>query len=98
MTKERKLAIEMWQDIRDKLLTSLINFDVEMYKRKFCKEHDLEWKHSCWFCRYIPYCSKCPLRDCSTYSDYDNVVNDRRDRDKRVEACNAIIKALGGEV
>lgn len=99
MTKERRLAIEMWKGIRNILSACecFAGFDVQKYKREFCTEHDLEWEHGCWFCQYIPRCSKCPLGNCDSYSDYDDVVNDRLSKDTRVVACNNIIKALGGE-
>lgn len=101
MTKERKLAIEMWRGIRDMLsaFDSFTGLSIQEYKREFCREHGLEWEYNCWFCEYMhDDCIGCPLGNCRAHSDYDNVVDDRVKKDVRVEACNNIIKALGGEV
>ena len=101
MTKERRLAIEMWKGIRNILSACecFAGFSVQEYKREFCKEHGLEWKYNCWFCKYMhDDCIGCRLGNCNSHSDYDNVVNDRLNKDVRVAACNNIIKALGGEV
>lgn len=99
MTKERKLAIEMWKDIRDMLsafdrmtMTSILE-----YKETFCKDHGLHWMNNCWFCQYIFACSKCPLKSCSTASDYYILKQDDVEKDVRVAVCNNIIKALGGK-
>ena len=59
MTKERRLAIEMWQEIVDKCKAGE-KFNVINFKDEFCKEHNLVWVNSCYFCQYYP-CSKCPL-------------------------------------
>lgn len=99
MTKERRLAIEMWCGI-SRLLSacdSLSGSTVKGYKQVFCEEHDLKWKYSCWFCQYIRDCIKCPLGNCGLSSDYDDAVNDRLKKDVRIAACNNIIKALGGK-
>lgn len=57
MTKERRLAIEMWEQIVEvlengepgKCYLPIIN----SIKEDFCKAHNLEWKHYCWFCQYV---------------------------------------------
>ena len=67
MTKERRLAIQMWQEIVNKCRSG-DNFSVIQFKDEFCKEHNLVWVNSCYFCQYYP-CSKCPLYNCmSIYS------------------------------
>ena len=99
MTKERRLAIKMWKDIRDMISTSdkLLSASVINYKEIFCKERKLKWFNNCWFCQYIPYCSKCPLVNCGFSSSYEITVSEYRSKDVRIEACNNIIRALGGE-
>ena len=56
MTKERRLAIQMWQEIVDKCKAG-------DYKADFCKKHGLDWLDNCYFCDYFVLCSKCPLDD-----------------------------------
>lgn len=99
MTKERKLGIEMWTNIRGMLSASdgQIPESISYYKEMFCVEHGLEWTGSCWFCQYIRDCGKCPLKSCKLGSYYAIVVDSLMDTDVRVAACNAIIKALGGK-
>lgn len=100
MTKERKLAIEMWTQIRNSIVSSQQYMDVEDirdYKRLFCKDHDLKWELSCWFCQYIRDCIKCPLGNCGFSSDYIHVVNSHLNKYVRIAACNNIIRALGGK-
>lgn len=48
MTKERRLAIEMWEYIYKH--PHLIH---EFFKEDFCAWHDLKWKFECWFCQYV---------------------------------------------
>ena len=58
MTKERRLAIQMWEQIvqvlddgkHGKYCARPI---VSNIKEMFCREHGLEWKHDCWFCQYV---------------------------------------------
>lgn len=52
MTKERRLAIEMWQYIRKK--TSQI-CGPELYKAKldWIRAHNIAWYSECWFCHYF---------------------------------------------
>lgn len=99
MTKERRLAIEMWKDIRSRIIMlgqRMRGGDIVEYKFMFCRKHDLKWSGDCWFCHYIHNCVKCPLGGCSSDGYYGH-VSDYWDKDVRVEACNNIIKALGGE-
>lgn len=63
MTRERKLAIQMWQEIVDKCKAG-DNFCVVTFKMKFCIKHKLNWLSDCYFCQYCKSCSKCPLGSC----------------------------------
>jgi hypothetical protein len=57
MTKERRLAIKMWEQIVRALEHdppyNLRVFDIGSFKREFCYEHNLDWKNGCWFCQYV---------------------------------------------
>lgn len=48
MTKERRLAIQMWEEIAEQQPSS-----ISEYKEGFCKEHSLDWENECWFCQYV---------------------------------------------
>jgi hypothetical protein len=73
MTRERKLAIQMWEEIKDKIKSDNISMDeIREMKYKFTFEHNLGWLHSCYFCEYIRCerfydtldlqgCQKCPI-------------------------------------
>ena len=50
MTKERKLAIEMWQEIVDKCKAGDKLFNLVIFKMLFCKKHNLDWVNDCYFC------------------------------------------------
>lgn len=99
MTKERRLAIEMWTNIRNMLSASdgQLPRNIFSYKEMFCADHDLKWPGNCWFCQYISACDKCPLKDCGIGSLYVIVLDRAKDKKVRIDVCNAIIKALGGE-
>ena len=79
MTRERKLAIQMWEDIRAHIrdvprIKDVNVLFVEELKHQFCIEHELHWAHGCWFCTYVRYlddihgegCQRCPLSDGSS--------------------------------
>jgi len=56
MTKERKLAIKMWKQIRKGIKFKRYFFgmiSIEYLKSDFCIKHNLNWFHQCWFCQYI---------------------------------------------
>lgn len=55
MTKERRLAIEMWEQIVEALEHDSRNVyeEVNQIKARFCCEHTLNWKCECWFCQYV---------------------------------------------
>ena len=63
MTKQRRLAIQMWQEIVDKCRSGE-DFNVVIFKMEFCKKHNLNWINDCYFCQYCRSCSSCPLGDC----------------------------------
>ena len=63
MTKERRLAIQMWEEIVKKCQSGE-DFNVARFKNDFCKEHSLSWANRCYFCQYCRCCSNCPLVSC----------------------------------
>ncbi len=48
MTRERRLAIQMWEEI-----CANPHSHINAIKERFCEEHSLDWKHGCWFCQYV---------------------------------------------
>ena len=62
MTKKRRLAIQVWQEIVDRCKAG-DNFSVVMFKMEFCKKHKLNWINACYFCQYCKSCNRCPLGD-----------------------------------
>ena len=48
MTKERKVAIEMWENI----VADLSNTNVESLKKMYMDLVPYEWQNNCWFCEY----------------------------------------------
>lgn len=62
MTKQRRLAIKMWEEIVDKCRSGE-DFNLAEYKTDFCKKHGLKWLANCYFCNYFYSCEKCPLDD-----------------------------------
>ena len=71
MTKERRLAILMWEEVARQLESSPDKYvDAIKIKRDFCSKHGLKWKCDCWFCEYIKECSKCPL----SFKDEDGLA------------------------
>lgn len=76
MTKERRLAMQMWEEIRAHIRDVKRPKDVDAQfirelKDRFMQEHELNWPHGCWFCKYVRYydkthgegCQRCPLSD-----------------------------------
>lgn len=51
MTKERRLAIKMWQEIVD--ILEIGNIDLNAQKHRFCVNNNIYWENDCWFCQYI---------------------------------------------
>lgn len=102
MTKERKLAIQMWEGIKAKLPKWYKTRDVTIservihYKRDFCVKHDLPWIAHCWFCAYIKFCRDCPLKSCEN-GVYRSLVDGSSPLQVKIRACEYIISALKGE-
>lgn len=98
VTKERKLAVKMWQGIRKKIYNNSYISDTELllYKKNFCARHSLNWINSCWFCQYMPTCELCPLRECRSFSVYKTALKSSEPKKERIRACNTIIAALKG--
>ena len=66
MTKEIRLAIQMWEEIVDKCKAGE-DFNVAQFKEDFCKEHNINWTSNCYFCQYL-LCFECPLdKNCHLY-------------------------------
>lgn len=76
MTKERRLAIQMWEEIKSAIINAEKPSDIDCVsvarlKCKFCVDHKIRWVHDCWFCQYVRYhdnlhgegCQRCPLSD-----------------------------------
>lgn len=55
MTKERKIAIELWKAMREKVSKGEITDgqDMSFAKRDWLEEHGIAWLHGCWFCHYF---------------------------------------------
>lgn len=54
MTKERRLAVQMWREIAECIRSGNIKFisDIVNYKRDFCVRHCLDWPFNCYMCKY----------------------------------------------
>lgn len=91
MTKERKLAIQMWEEIKAHIRDVKRPSDVDAsfiwrIKLNFMTEHNLDWMHGCWFCQYVRYhdevhgegCQRCPLSNGSAdaINGYDSGCSD----------------------
>lgn len=109
MTKERRLAIKMWEGIRDGLADKpkdISNYDfIVTYKKFFCELYKLNWNSYCWFCQYIRRkhncgcigCIGCPLQSCfSSNASYFIALDiyEHHTVQERIDACNEIITAL----
>ena len=59
---ELKLAIELWESIKQHLAEhpATIQLDIELIKHDFCVNHALNWLNDCWFCAHKE-CPDCPL-------------------------------------
>ena len=102
MTKERKLAIQMWEEVKERLpiwqkTCYSISEQIIRYKRDFCIKYDLPWIANCWFCAYIKFCRDCPLRNCREGA-YRSIVDDNFPLQFKIRACEYIISALKGEI
>ena len=118
MTRERRIAIEMWKYIRAQYSPEFNGIQedrVVSLKREYLfnlyiqgQDHPY-WAFYCWFCHYIgkrdrpghrydtSRCEKCPLRDCGDDSVYMRLCL-AGSEEEWIEACDEIIRALGGTV
>lgn len=64
MTKQRRLAIQMWEAIVAKCKSGE-GFNVDLFKMEFCRKYNLDWVNACYFCQYFRTCSNCPLGNCT---------------------------------
>ena len=76
MTRERRLAIQMWEEIKAHIRDAKRPSDIDagwimLFKHAFCADRNISWFHNCWFCKYVRYhdevhgegCQRCPLSD-----------------------------------
>lgn len=113
MTKERRWAIQMWEQIKELLPEWYISnkFTVSekmlMFKYQFCCDKKVHWKNNCWLCQYarIPYCNceRCPLETCGYMnngkaSPWQVVMDYHYSLELKLRACDTIITALKGAV
>ena len=111
MTKERRIAIDMWEWVRANWDMDLrFKGEVEcttgedallLMKDMYLVDKDVNWVSNCWFCEYLRLRSKlgcrlCPLQSCSS-GPYHTLANNPT-YEEYVDACDQIIEALGGEV
>ena len=111
MTKERRVAIEMWEYIRGQYSSEYVDMEDYVYNLKggYLWAHgNPRWAFHCWFCQYIGKrnrpgkrlnfdgCAKCPLKDCD-HGPYGRLIR-ATNREEWEEACDEIIVALGGKV
>lgn len=73
-TKQKELAIQMWEEVRDKI-EEHPDLEVEIEKSRFCSKHDIKWKCNCILCEEYhdnPCHSECPLmrKAMEEYGDY----------------------------
>lgn len=103
MTRERKLAIQMWEEIKRQLPQWKydIAVNVKTFKADFCWQNDLAWKWDCWFCQYFRGdCDKCPLHSChhcDPAAAWCRLVDEYGTIESRIAACDEIIAALKGQ-
>lgn len=69
MTRERRLAVQQWEEIYKSSAQNIADV-----KASFCEEHDLQWKHNCWFCQYVR-------------KDWRNYLKSRSNIDLGANAC-----------
>lgn len=55
MTKERKIAITIWHELRELIETGKIECEDDLlnYKKSLCADFGVNWMHGCWFCQYV---------------------------------------------
>lgn len=103
MTKERRLAVQMWREIAIKFRVGIYIPNIQRTKEIFCERHKLNWLYNCWFCQYISRsigilritnCSRCPLGTCSlkTNSHWSRLM--KGSREERAIAADEIADIL----
>ena len=102
MTRERKLAIQMWEEVKRQLpgWNYEIAVMLKTLKDNFCFHNGLSWKWDCWFCQYVHNCEKCPLQSCdhrNPLTAWGRIVDEESSLESRIAACDEIIAALKGE-
>ena len=110
MTKERRIAIDMWRWIRanwdmylrfkDEVECATGEDALLLMKDTYLADKGVNWVSNCWFCTYLKLRSKlgcrlCPLQSCSS-GPYHTLANNPT-YEEYVDACGQIIEALGGE-
>lgn len=110
MTKERRIAIDMWRWIRanwdmylrfkDEVECATGEDALLLMKDTYLVDKGVNWVSNCWFCTYLKLRSKlgcrlCPLQSCSS-GPYHTLANNPT-YEEYVDACDQIIEALGGE-
>ena len=77
MTKERKIAIKIWEEIKAFILSSPQDVTSRSFiamKHSITRKHGMYWNCNCWFCHYVRKtvrndegfivdegCDRCPL-------------------------------------
>ena len=103
MTRERKLAIEMWEEVKKQLpgWKCDVVFALKTLKANFCRQNGLDWRYDCWFCQYVrDDCHKCPLHSCDCHNfatAWARIVDEGTSLRTKLAACDDIIAALKGE-
>lgn len=112
MTKERRIAIDMWEWIRANWDMYLrFKGEVEcatgedallLMKDTYLADKGVNWRSGCWFCEYIRT-SQRHMRGCHlcplqscSSGPYHTLANNPT-YEEYVDACGQIIEALGGE-
>ena len=106
MTKERKLAIKMWLEVKERIpgWCEQYNGDIvcvlKWFKSDFCFRNKLRWDNNCWFCQYTcSECNRCPLKSCE-YTDastaWSRLANEWVTVEGKLQAVDEIIAALRG--
>lgn len=98
MTRERRLAVQMWREIAECIRNGcVINFgEIVAYKARFCKDYMIDWGNwDCWLCKYCKSCSCCPLYKYS--GGYcQNIMNPYKKLEYR-DTCHKLISYDGSE-
>lgn len=100
MTRERRLAVQMWREIAKKI-RSVEYVGVKQEKVRFCVSHNLVWSYNCWFCQYMRNCDECRLEKiggaCITQLSLYQCSIYGETREVRARAAETIAKILNGD-